>query len=185
MTWLESINIRTARVTEAAKVIELCRQNLQSITVEKLLKLSVYCSAKYATDFSIHLEWKSAPGSESVLGRAISEALGDLGLISRMVWTKQEDFSECTSENLRIDGELRTPLISSEQRIRNLKHMLTILSHDLRGSLLSLAAGLDLLVRGKFGSVDERIADRLIGLRSQAVRLNGIAEDYLVWHDHR
>ncbi len=91
MTWLETINIRTARVTEAAKVIELCRQHFQSIAVEELLKLSVYCSAKYSTDISIHLEWASNPGSESFSGRAIREALRDFGLISHTVWAKQEE----------------------------------------------------------------------------------------------
>ncbi len=91
MTWLETINIRTARVTEAAKVIELCRQHFQSIAVEELLKLSVYCSAKYSTDISIHLEWASNPGSESFSGRAICKALGDFGLISHTVWAKQEE----------------------------------------------------------------------------------------------
>ena len=91
MTWLETINIRTARVTEATKVIELCRQHFQSIAVEELLKLSVYWSAKYSTDISIHLEWASNPGSESVSGRAICKALRNLGLISHTVWAKHEE----------------------------------------------------------------------------------------------
>ena len=91
MTWLETINIRTARVTEATKVIELCRQHFQSIAVEELSKLSVYCSANYSTDISIHLEWASNPGPESFSARAIREALRDLGLISHTVWAKQEE----------------------------------------------------------------------------------------------
>ncbi len=91
MTWLETINIRTARVAEAAKVIELCMEHFQSIAVEGLSKLSVYCSAKYSTDISIHLEWASNPGPESFSGRAIRKALEDLGLISHTVWAKQEE----------------------------------------------------------------------------------------------
>jgi hypothetical protein len=51
----------------------------------------VYFSAKYSTDISIHLEWASNPGSESFSGRAICEALRDLGLISHTVWAKQEE----------------------------------------------------------------------------------------------
>lgn len=177
MKWLETINIRAARVTDAAKVIELCRQSLQSTAVEKLLKLTVYCSARYATDISMHLEWECDPGSVSVLGRGLSAALGDLGLISHTVWAVQEEFPAGISENPRT--QLQCPLTGPEQRKGNLSHSLMLLSHDLRAMFLSLAAGLDLVVRGKFGSVDERIAKRLIGLRSQAVRLNGIAEDYL------
>lgn len=177
MKWLETINIRAARATDAAKAIELCRESLPSTVVEKLLKLTVYSSARYATDISIHLEWESDPGSKSVLGRALSAALGDLGLISQTVWAVQEEFPAGISEKPRM--ELQYPLTDLEQRDRNLRHSLMVLSHDLRTMLLSLAAGLDLVVRGKFGSVDERIANRLIGLRSQAVRLNGIAEDYL------
>lgn len=79
--------------------------------------------------------------------------------------------------------ELQRALKESEQPIREIReripHTLMILSHDLRTLTFSLAAGLDLLVRGKFGSVDERIANRLIGLRAQAVRLTRMAEDYL------
>ncbi len=177
MKWLETINVRAARVNDAAKVIELCRQSLQSTAVEKLLKLTVYCSARYATDISMHLEWESDPGSVSVLGRGLSAALEDLGLISHTVWAAQEEFPAGISENPQLP--LPYPLTGSEQRKRNLTHSLMLLSHDLRAMFLSLAAGLDLVVRGKFGSVDERIATRLMGLRSQAVRLNGIAEDYL------
>jgi hypothetical protein len=52
------------------EAVSICRQHFQSIAVEELLKLSVYCSAKYSTDISIHLEWASNPGPESVSGRA-------------------------------------------------------------------------------------------------------------------
>jgi len=93
MRWLEMINIRTARVIEAARIIELCRQNFQSMAHEKLLKLTVYCSAMYTTDISIHLQWNSDPGPESILGSEVSAALRDLGLISHTLWIEQEEFS--------------------------------------------------------------------------------------------
>lgn len=93
MKWLETINIRTARVTDAAKIIELCRQSFQSIAVEKLLKLTIYHSAKYATDIGIHLEWESDPGLKSVLGGSINEVLGDLGLTSHTLWIEHERFT--------------------------------------------------------------------------------------------
>ena len=42
MIWLEMISIRTAGIIEAGKVFEICRQMLQSIADEKLLKLTVF-----------------------------------------------------------------------------------------------------------------------------------------------
>ncbi len=106
-------------------------------------------------------------------------------------------FPACISANLRREpdrkifchgllrdmtenGALQKSLTESEQRIRNLRHTLMILLHDVRGLLVSLAAGLDLLVRGKYGSVDERVDNVLKHLLSQTVRLNAIADDYLV-----
>ena len=91
MTWLEMISIRTAGIIEAGKVFDICSQMFQSIADEKLLKLTVFCNARYATDISIHLQWKSGPGSGSILGREINSALGDLGLISHTLWIEQEE----------------------------------------------------------------------------------------------
>ncbi len=91
MIWLEMISIRTAGIVEAGKVFEICRQVFQSIAVEKLLKLSVFCNARYATDISIHLQWKSDPGYGSILGSELSTAIGDLGLISHTLWIGQEE----------------------------------------------------------------------------------------------
>jgi len=91
--WLETITLRTGRASEAAKVVELCRQAFQSSTPEKLLKMTVYSSCKYASDISVYLEWASDPGSESVMSIAICEALRDIGLISHTVWTQEQEFS--------------------------------------------------------------------------------------------
>jgi hypothetical protein len=92
MTWLEMINVRTARVIEAERVIELCRQSFQSLAVEKLLALTVYCSAKYPTDISIHFEWESDPRPGSILGSVVSSALKEFGLVSHTLWIKQKEF---------------------------------------------------------------------------------------------
>lgn len=90
--WLEIISIRTASAVEASKVFDLCRQTLQPVAHKELSKLIVYRNARYPTDISIHLGWASDPGSESVLGRAISELFGGLGLISHTSWIEQEGF---------------------------------------------------------------------------------------------
>jgi hypothetical protein len=96
--WLETISIRTAGVIEASKVFDICARSFQSIAVEKLLKLTVYRSAIYATDISIHLQWESDPGPMSILGSEVSSALGDLGLINHTLWIEQEVVAGCGSE---------------------------------------------------------------------------------------
>jgi hypothetical protein len=92
MTWLEMISTRAAGIVEAEKILEICRQTHQSIAGEKLLKMSVFCSTRYATDVSIHLQWKSNPGTGSVLGRELSSALAGLGLVSHTLWIEQQEF---------------------------------------------------------------------------------------------
>jgi hypothetical protein len=93
MIRLEMISIRTAGIIEARKVFEICRQTFQSIADEKLLNWTVFCSARYATDISIHLQWKSDSESGSILGKEMSSALGDLGLISHTLWIEQEELN--------------------------------------------------------------------------------------------
>jgi len=102
--WLEIISIRTAGVVEAAKVFDFCQQSFQSIVDEKLLKLTMYCNAEYATDISIHLQWKSDPGPRSILGREVSAALGDFGLISHTLWIEQEEFTACDNSETSIEN---------------------------------------------------------------------------------
>jgi hypothetical protein len=92
MIWLEIISIRTAGIIEAEKVFEFCRHMFQSITDEDLLKLTLFCSAKYPTDISIHLKWKSDSGSGSILGREMASALSEFGLINHTVWIERGQF---------------------------------------------------------------------------------------------
>ncbi len=91
MICLEMISIRTAGIIEAGKVFEICGQMLQSIANKKMLKMTVFCNARYATDISVHLQWKSDSGSESILGRQMCSALGDLGLVNHTLWIEREE----------------------------------------------------------------------------------------------
>jgi hypothetical protein len=91
MIWLEMISTRAAGISEAGKILEICRQMHQSIAGEKLLKMTVFCNTRYETDISIHLQWRSNPGTGSVLGRELSSALADLGLIRHSLWIEQEE----------------------------------------------------------------------------------------------
>jgi signal transduction histidine kinase len=58
-------------------------------------------------------------------------------------------------------------------------HMLMLVSHDIRGPLVAMAATLKLLIRGSFGHMDESVANVLKDLMVRVVRLLGTAEDCL------
>jgi len=79
--------------------------------------------------------------------------------------------------------ELQQTLEKSEQHIRELSqrvlHAFAVMSHDLKGPLVSLTFGLELLIRGKFGAIEEGIVLKLKGLQRQSIRITGIAEDWL------
>ncbi len=105
MTWLEIISIRTAGLREAGRVFKICSRIFQSISIEKLSNLTVFCNARYATDISIHLHWKSDPGQRSVLGLEVVSALKDLGLISHTLWIEQDDFVGRLQSNAGSPGE--------------------------------------------------------------------------------
>lgn len=74
-------------------------------------------------------------------------------------------------------------LTESERRIRdlngNILNMLMIMSHDIRGPLVSIAATLKLLLRGSFGRMDESVWNTVQELMSRVRYLIGIAEDCL------
>jgi K+-sensing histidine kinase KdpD len=57
--------------------------------------------------------------------------------------------------------------------------MLKMMSHDIRGSLVSISATLKLLNRGYYGKMDEGVADRLKELSSKTHSLIGMSEEYL------
>jgi len=91
MIWLEMISTRAAGITEAGEVLEICRQMHLSIADEKLLKMTIFRNAKYATDICILLHWESDPGTGSILGKELSAMLEDFGLVSHMIWIKQDE----------------------------------------------------------------------------------------------
>ncbi len=58
-------------------------------------------------------------------------------------------------------------------------HMVKALSHDVRGSLLSISATLKLLSRGYYGKMDEAVVRRIKELFSKTSGLIGVTEEYL------
>ena len=58
-------------------------------------------------------------------------------------------------------------------------NLLKIMSHDIRGPLVSMVATLKLLNRGYYGKMAEEAADKIREVLSNATRLTGMAEEYL------
>ena len=58
-------------------------------------------------------------------------------------------------------------------------NMVKALSHDVRGSLLSISATLKLLSRGHYGKMDDAVVRRIRDLFSKTSGLIGITEEYL------
>ena len=93
--------------------------------------------------------------------------------------------SDCRElqEALIESEQRRQGLRESEERLRTLNrdilHMLMIMSHDIRGPLVALAATVKLLLRGSYGNMDESVRNTLGDLQDRVIRLLGVAEDYL------
>jgi PAS domain S-box-containing protein len=68
---------------------------------------------------------------------------------------------------------------SSRELVDHVMHMLMIMSHDIRGPLVAIAATLKLLIRGTYGGMDQSVANTLKDLISRIRSLLGVAEDYL------
>jgi len=87
----------------------------------------------------------------------------------------QEAYLEAERQNRELS--------ESERSIRELNqhilNMLMIMSHDIRGPLVSIAATLKLLLRGSFGRMDESVWNTVADLMARVRNLIDIAEDCL------
>jgi len=81
----------------------------------------------------------------------------------------------------KLDAQLRDRQPESFDLSLNEKmlNMVKALSHDVRGSLLSISATLKLLSRGHYGKMDEAVVHRIKDLFSKTSGLIGITEEYL------
>ncbi len=81
----------------------------------------------------------------------------------------------------KLEAHQRTPQPESFDLTLNEKmlHMVKALSHDVRGSLLSISATLKLLSRGYYGKMDEAVVHRIKELFSKTSGLIGVTEEYL------
>ena len=74
------------------------------------------------------------------------------------------------------DQRSQLPDLSLDEKILN---MVKAMSHDVRGSLLSISATLKLLSRGHYGKMDDSVVRRIKELFSKTSGLIGITEEYL------
>jgi signal transduction histidine kinase len=79
--------------------------------------------------------------------------------------------------------EFQVDKVQPEDRLlemnKEILQILTMMSHDIRGSLISIGAGLKLLNRGIYGRMDEGAAHKTMDLYERVRSLVGLAEDYL------
>jgi PAS domain S-box-containing protein len=71
--------------------------------------------------------------------------------------------------------------IDQRNRLLNehILRMLMVMSHDIRGPLIAMAATLKLLMRGTFGKMNESVTNVIKDLMVRVIRLLGTAEDCL------
>jgi signal transduction histidine kinase len=81
-------------------------------------------------------------------------------------WTAKYDTGEIASSNSKETNE-------------EILHILKVLSHDIRGSLATLGAGLVLLKKGAYGKMDAGATDEIDVLLQVVKRLCGTAEEFL------
>ena len=94
MKWVEIISLRCPANIDAPFVDELLKGISESDsatdTPEHLVEIRVYHHSIVETDLSIHIYWKSEPGSQdkSPLGLRFYSALKPLGLLNHSVWVE-------------------------------------------------------------------------------------------------
>lgn len=80
---------------------------------------------------------------------------------------------------LEVHQKDSQPEASSESINEHLLNAMAIMSHDVRGNLVSMAAALKLLKRGVYGKMDETVGNELNRLYSRMIKLIGISEEFL------
>jgi hypothetical protein len=95
MRWVEIITLRSPTNISTQFVDELLKgvseSNLPGDTSTHLAEIRIYHHSVVETDLSIHIYWKSEPGSQSKspLGFRFSSALRNMGLVNHSVWVEK------------------------------------------------------------------------------------------------
>jgi hypothetical protein len=94
MKWIEIITLRSPTKINKQFVDELLKEVAESDsptdTPKHLEEIKIYHHSVVETDLSIHIFWKSEPGSQnkSPLGLRFFSALRNLGLLNHSVWVE-------------------------------------------------------------------------------------------------
>jgi len=94
MKWVEIISLRCAGNIDTRFLDELLKgvseSDLPTDTPTQLVEVKIYRHSVVETDLSIHIYWKSEPGSQnkSPLGLRFSSALKPLALLNHSVWVE-------------------------------------------------------------------------------------------------
>ncbi len=95
MRWVEIITLRSPTNISTQFVDELLKgvseSNLPADTSKNPVEIRIYHHSVVETDLSIHIYWKSEPGSQnkSPLGFRFSSALRNMGLVNHSVWVEK------------------------------------------------------------------------------------------------
>lgn len=87
--------------------------------------------------------------------------------------------SRCDDEFNIKTANITTRSHRSQEINREILNMLTLMSHDIRGPLNSVAAGLKLLKKGVYGAMTEGVSQEVDVLFAMVCGLLGNAEDFL------
>jgi hypothetical protein len=94
MRWVEIITLRSPANINTQFLDELLKgvseSNLPTDTSKHLVEIRIYHHFVVETDLSIHIYWKSEPGSQnkSPLGLRFCSALRNLGLLNHSLWVE-------------------------------------------------------------------------------------------------
>ncbi len=102
MKWVEIITLRSPSDINTGFLDELLKEAGKSDASEHLLGIRIYHHSVVETDLSIHIYWKSEPGSQhkTPLGLKFSYALKNLGLLNHSVWVETAALTAHGSEVL-------------------------------------------------------------------------------------
>jgi hypothetical protein len=113
MKWVEIITLRSPSKINTQLVDELLKEVGNSDTPKHLVEIKIYHHSVVETDLSIHIYWKSEPGSQnkSPLGLRFSYALRNLGLLNHSAWVET-----AALENPLSHGNSKPPDIVASNR---------------------------------------------------------------------
>ena len=111
MKWVEIITLRSPTKINTQFVDELLKQVDKADIPKHLVEIRMYHHSVVETDLSIHIYWRSEPGSQnkSPLGLKLSYALRNLGLLNHSVWVETADLEVPLGSGNSKPSDIRVP----------------------------------------------------------------------------